>query len=94
MNADIYHRFCSCAYLDKTHSPWRRRREDGSEYAMFKIVDCKHDDWWYKDFVGVEFLGRFVRTNGVLREIEVVRGFKNVYMNFGRTIHPDDLILI
>ena len=88
--------FCEAAYLNKEHSPWRKRREDGGEYAMFKIVDCEHDSWWYAPYIGVEFLGKIKRDylSKEIKEIVACRGFKLVTMNLGRSVSPEDVILM
>lgn len=88
--------------LNATHDPWRRRRKEGLSVAMFEIVLDPPENWWYAPFIGVQFLGKirwdldhFKRT-GVqkIRDVIAISTFKNVYINEGRSLSPEHLVLI
>ena len=93
VNIDLYNEFAEQAMLNASHSPWRKRREAG-EYAMFEVIDCEYENWWYNDFIGVQFLGK-IRDQGYGRvEVIPVQMKGQVYMNTGRTISWNDVLMI
>jgi hypothetical protein len=90
-----YNDFCEAAYLNKKHSPWLRRREPNQQYANCIIIGCQHSDWWYKDFIGIEFLGKlyFDYHYKYLKEVTAVR-LTNTTIVSGLTFSPLDIIIV
>ena len=89
---ELYNAFCEAAMLNKRHDPWVKRREPGKQYANFMIVKCRHESWWYRDFVGVEFLGEIRKTAGEA-EVICIR-LTNTTIHTGRDIPINDLMMI
>jgi len=91
---ELTNEFCEAAMLNKEHDPWLRRRENGKHYAMVIIASCEHENWWYKDFIGVECMVelRFYRW-GTLAEGIVVR-LTNTKVHHGRSLSAKDFIII
>lgn len=88
-----YNLFCEAAMLNKKHDPWVKRRKPGEEYANFMIVKCRHPDWWYSGFIGIEFLGQIRRSQYGEAEVTVTR-LTNTKIHTGRDIPIGDLIMI
>lgn len=93
INADInkVSEFCEAAMLNKKHDPWMKRRKPG-EYVNVEITNCQHKDWWYKGFIGIQFLGIIKRTYAGI-EVSPVR-LTNTTMVIGRDIPMSDLIML
>lgn len=95
MDIELYNRFCEAADLNKQHSPYLIRRESGKEYGWFLIIKCRYEEWWYRDFIGIEFMGEIEKNYTTYRETEVrpVR-LTNTKVHRGRQIPINDLILL
>jgi len=88
-----YNEFCEGAQLNKTYWPYCKKREQGKEYAMFMIHTCRHKDWWYRDFIGIEFLGVIVKQQYREDEVHPVRLMSTKFV-FGRGIPIGDLMIV
>lgn len=58
-----FNAFCEKAMLDKKHHPWAEKRKKNEFYANVLITKCPYDDWWFKDFVGLEVFARIIMFN-------------------------------
>lgn len=88
-----YNLFCEAAMLNKQHDPWVKKREPGKEYANFLIIKCRHPEWWYRDFIGIEFFGE-IKTHSY-RETEVIAvRLTGTKIHKGRDIPIGDLIML
>ena len=105
MNEDIelYNLFAEAAMLNKQHDPWRQRRKPEMELAIFETVEESEFNFWYNPFVGVRFLGLihwedkwYCEKLGrkKMKDIQVVAMVKNVYINKGRNILPQHVIML
>lgn len=92
---DLYTSFFEAAGIGESEV-WRDRRKSGLQLADFRIVDCQFNDWWYQNFIGVEFLGLInpyrKGWKGSL-DIQPVR-LTNTMVYRGRAICSLDLLLI
>lgn len=99
---ELYSAFAEAAMLNKQHDPWRKRKPENMEMALFELVFESGNNWWYDKFVGVEFMGQILwddwhfKLHGVkkIKEVRAVAMVKNVYINMGRTLSPDHLIMM
>jgi hypothetical protein len=89
--------FYEAAGLNKFHS---RKRKDisrtyGQEFGSFVICDVEQKDWWYRDFIGIEFIGLIVRnlTTREIRDVYPVQ-ITGTSIQIWNTISPKDLRLI
>lgn len=87
-----YSKFCEAAMLNKQHDPWVRPRKPGV-YGVFLIIKCRSESWWYRDFVGIEFLGKIIEKKYGENEVCPVR-LTNTKEVSGRDIPIGDLILL
>lgn len=95
MDIELYNRFCEAAMLNKQHDPWVKKRKPGKEYGWFLIIKCRHEGWWYRDFIGVEFMGEIEKNYTTYQETQVrVVRLTNTKIHHGRQIHINDLILL
>jgi len=96
-----YNQFSEAAMLNHQHDPWRRRKKSGMTIAIFEIVEESGNNWWYDDFVGVEFMGLiewdsyYESLSNVkrIKQITAIAMIKNVYINHGRTLSPEHVIM-
>ena len=99
---ELYNKFAEAAMLNKEHDPWRKRRDKEMSVAMFEIVLDPPENWWYAPFVGVQFLGKIRwdigqgKRSGIktIREVTAIQTFKNVYINEGRDLAIEHIVLI
>lgn len=61
--------------------------------GMFEIVSCPKRDWWYNQFIGIQFLGLFPGKYGY-RDVRVTRSIGHTKIICGRGIPIEDLKLI
>lgn len=104
VNIDLVSAFCEAACLNKDHYPWRQRKKDGASYGWFEVVSAEcSSQYWYHRFDGVRFYGmirweparwRPGSDRKVIREIQVIRTFKLVWINVGRTIPSKNIRLL
>ncbi|RUP42326.1 MAG: hypothetical protein EKK63_01735 [Acinetobacter sp.] len=90
--------FLAAAHLDpKRQSIYSERRREGERYAVVKIIDCQHKDWWYSKFIGVECFVRLRFNNygrgEFISEGVLVKVNKNRVLS-GRSISVKDLMII
>lgn len=88
-----YIAFDEAAMLNRQHDPWVKRRKPGKAYATFLIVKCRHDNWWYRDFIGLEFFGEIKHKDYGEAEVIVVR-LTGTKIHTGRDMPIGDLILL
>lgn len=92
--------FCKAAMLNEKYDPWVKRRKPGMVYGWVMIASCKHPEWWYARFIGIEFFA-ILRLEDqsrwgkglVLIEASPVR-IVNSTAHIGRDIAGQDLILL
>lgn len=90
---EIYNQFCEAAMLNQKYDPWVRRRQFGKVYADFMIIKCRSENWWYKDFIGVEFFGEIYDKGYGEIEVTVIR-LTNTQIHTGRDIPIGDLMML
>lgn len=88
-----YNDFEEAANLNASHYPWLQRREGGWIYARFFIADSD-DTYWYRDFVGIEYLGLLSKyTGNRLQDIQPVKMIGRTKIVIGRSISLGNVIL-
>ena len=101
IDTDHFNRFAEDAGLNKTHDPWVIRRKPTTQYASFIIASCTHSDWWFKDYVGVEFFAEIrwdwyaskLTGQQVISEVIPVR-LLGVRKHAGRSIPADCVLMV
>ena len=92
-----YNKFAEAAMLDKKHDPYYRRKEKGCIYATCMIISSEQPNWWYSEFIGVEFMGllQFSKYAGgeYLRQVIAVH-ISGVYIHHGRSLSTKDIIIL
>jgi hypothetical protein len=99
--AAFYDDFCEAASLNKSHSPYKRRSEDGTVFGWFEIIGCSHKAYWYAPYIGAQFLGKFryrtfpgLPVPPELFEVVVTRRVGRVWEISGRCVKIEDVTLL
>ncbi len=77
--------------------PYITKKREGQSYCTVEVVSCLHDNWWYKDLIGMQFFCRinFHNQNGKKYVSEYI-GVKltNSKEIIFRGFDPKDVILL
>ncbi|WP_407533791.1 hypothetical protein [Elizabethkingia miricola] len=108
MNISIYNQFSESAMLNNKHDI--KTRNHNMDFANFRITGCERHDWWYGEFIGIEFLGIITydkylmkmneqfntKMKGVLiiKEVRPVSIVGNTKIIIGRDISAKDIEII
>lgn len=95
---DQLNNFFIDAHLDATRKRiYSSKRQAGNKFASAMIVSCEQDNWWYKNYIGIEIFVelRFTKYMGGfwLSDTNVVL-LTNTKILIGRSISPNDIIIL
>ena len=90
--------FYEAAHLDPTRQRvYSSRRTGEYKFADVMIAGCQRNDWWYKDFIGVECFVtlHFSRyAAGLFLSDVTVVNLTNTKILTGRSIDPKDIMIL
>lgn len=98
LGLDTYIAFAEACELNKFHRDKKSEvdRLYGQEYGWFQIVSVQQDNWWYKDFIDLEFFGLIHRDYSTKKSKAVfpVRLIGHSFVEKYRDIDIKDVILL
>lgn len=95
---DTYIAFAEACGLNKFHRQKKSKIDHlyGQEYGWFKIISVQNDNWWYKDFIDLEFFGLIHRSYSTKESKAVfpVRLIGHTFVEKWNDIDIKDVILL
>lgn len=77
--------------------PHITNRKEAKEFCNVRVIDCEHDNWWYANLIGFEFMCEVQYVDygrgKIVKQFKGVKLTKNKIMYF-RDFSPKDVSIV